>query len=59
MSWMGWGIWDEVERRENMPEEGQAEEGGKERSLSLSAPFKMSLRQRPKPPFLCIVFPHI
>lgn len=46
MSWMGWGVWDEVECRESMPEEGQAEEGGKERSLPLSAPFKVSLRHK-------------
>lgn len=46
VSWMFWGVWDEVEWRENMPEEGQAEEGGRERSLSLSAPFKVSLMHK-------------
>lgn len=29
-----------------MPEEGQAEEGGKEILMSLSAPFKVSLRHK-------------
>lgn len=38
--------WDEVEWRDNMPEEGQAEGGEKEESLFLSAPFKLSLRHK-------------
>jgi len=30
VSWIGWEVWVEVEWRENMPEDGQDEEGGKE-----------------------------
>lgn len=46
MSWMCWVVWEEVEWRENTPEEGQAEEEGKERSPSLSAPLEVSLTQK-------------